>query len=220
MGQSPRLAPVSRHQGRRFQRRSNLHAKELADYQADLDQICADLLVDLEQGRTPIEYQPITKIVRRLMLPEPITRFCGVAGSYLGVASSGDIYPCFRHLGLEHFHFGNVRTGVSDAKRREFLGSQAADVDSRPICEGCWARYLCGGGCYADSTVYGADVLKPQVEHCPFWRAEIETAIRFYEMLRRTDPTWCLLLFGDDPDSILASAAEIKFSFAERRNCQ
>lgn len=196
----------------------NIREIELRDFRTDLELVCDDMVADLEVGRIPIDYQPVTKVVRRLMLPEPITRFCGVAGSYLGVASNGKVYPCFRHLGLKQYDLGNIWHGVDNEKRQHFLGHEAADVDSRPVCEECWARYLCGGGCYADSTVYGSDKLKPQVQHCPFWRTEIEMAIRFYDRLRRTNPIYCLSLFGDDADAILDSMDK-KPSFLQRKNC-
>ena len=196
-----------------------LNDGELSAFRSDLEMICEDVLADLRAGRTPIDYQPITKVVRRLMVPEPITRFCGVAGSYLGVASNGQVYPCFRHLGLEQYRFGDVWTGVDDDKRRSFLGQEAADVDSRPICRDCWARYLCGGGCYADSTVYGPNKKEPQTTHCPFWRTEIEVALRFYDQLRCEEPGYCLALFGDDIDDVLAGADD-NARFLARRNCQ
>lgn len=195
-----------------------LREEALRDFRSDLLGICDDLYADLEGGRVPIDYQPITKIVRRLMIPEPITRFCGVAGSYLGVASNGKVYPCFRHLGLPEYDLGDIRRGVDDAKRRAFLGREAADVDSRPVCKECWARYLCGGGCYADSTVYGPQRLAPQVQHCPFWRTEIDVAIRFYDRLLAADPTYCLRLFGDDPALILNALDEAP-GFLQRKNC-
>jgi uncharacterized protein len=176
------------------------------------------MFTDLQAGRTPIDYQPITKIVRRLMIPQPVTRFSGVAGSYLGVASDGKVYPCFRHLGLKQYELGDTGSGIDDAKRQEFIGTEAADVDSRPICRDCWARYLCGGGCYADSTVYGPNKREPQTQHCPFWGAEIDQAIRFYRRLLAADPTYCLRLFGDDPDEILESMGG-DAGFLKRQNC-
>ena len=195
----------------------NLRRTELEDFRSDLESICNDLFEDLEQGRTPIDYQPITKVVRRLMIPQPITRFCGVAGSYLGVSSKGGVYPCFRHLGIKDYDLGDVTKGVDDEKRRSFLANEAAEVDSRPVCRECWARYLCGGGCYADSTVYGPDKRKPQVQHCPFWRAEIEQAIRFYKRLLNRSPYFCLQLFGDDPDEVMESLQDSRF--LQRVNC-
>jgi|SRR3990172_1325701 len=196
----------------------NLREAELRDFRTDVQAVCDDMFSDLEAKRMPIDYQPITKIVRRLMIPQPVTRFCGVAGSYLGVASNGKVYPCFRHLGLKQYELGDVRHDVDDEKRQHFLGHEAANVDSRPICPECWARYLCGGGCYADSTVYGPDKLKPQIQHCPFWRTEIELAIRFYNRLLRADPMYCFRLFGDEPDAILDSL-DGEPVFLRRKNC-
>jgi uncharacterized protein len=196
----------------------NIRDTELEEFRRDLEHICDDMLRDIECGRRPMDYQPITKVVRRLMIPEPITRFCGVAGSYLGIASNGKVYPCFRHLGVAEYNLGDVWNGVNDRMRQSFLGHEAADVDSRPVCHECWARYLCGGGCYADSTVYGPDRLSPQVHHCPFWRTEIEMAIRFYRRLVDTDPSYCLRLFGDDPAALL-EPGDYDPRFRARQNC-
>jgi uncharacterized protein len=98
------------------------------------------------------------------------------------------------------------------------MREEAADVDNRPVCRDCWARYLCGRGCYADSTVYGPEKLEPQVPHCPFWKIEINTAIRFYRRLVATDPLHCIRLFGDDPDKLFTAMNEMP-SFMKKANC-
>jgi uncharacterized protein len=181
----------------------NLQEKEINEFRNDLRAITDDMFSLLEAGRIPIDYQPITKIIRRLMIPQPVTRFCGVASTYLGVASNGKVYPCFRHLGVEEYDLGDVQGGVNDQKRIQFLRQEAANVDDRPICQDCWARYLCGGGCYADSTIYGPDKLKPQIHHCPFWRAEADASIRLYNRMLKTNPSYCLGLFGASVESVL-----------------
>ena len=183
-----------------------LRKRDLAAFKEDLACVSDEIFEDLMEQRRSIDYQPLTKVVRRLMLPQPITRFCGVAGSYVGVASDGAVYPCFRHLGLKEYRLGDVFNGIDDVKRGRYRHEEAADVDSRPVCRDCWARYICGGGCYADSVVYGSDPRKPQITHCPFWRAEIAEGIRLYHQLRTTDPIACLSLFGDDIDTILLKA--------------
>lgn len=194
------------------ERNINLRRSELNSFRRDLDDIAEAIFRDLEEGRSPMDYQPLTKVIRRLMIPEPITRFCGVASSYLGVAADGMVYPCFRHLGLAEYHVGSVSdSSLRDDRRLAFLKHEAADVDSRPVCKGCWARYLCGGGCYADSVVYGPDRASPQAGHCPFWVLEIETAIRLYERLRSEDPTYCLRLFA-------AEEAD-DYAFINKANC-
>ncbi len=196
----------------------NILEKELSGFKEDLKSVCNEMFADLEAGNIPIDFQPVTKIVRRLMIPQPITRFCGVAGSYLGVASDGKVFPCFRHSGVTQYLLGDVWQKIDDNKRSHYMRHEAADVDNRPICQDCWARYLCGGGCYADSAVYGTNKLKPQLQHCHFWCAEIETGIRFYNKLLRTDPSYCTLLFGDDIETVLGSL-ESSPNFLKSSNC-
>jgi uncharacterized protein len=196
----------------------SLRSTELADFAADLAAICDDMYADLVAGRQPVNYQPITKIVRRLMIPQPVIRFCGAGGSYLGAAANGKLYPCFRHLGISQYELGDIWHGADAGRRREFRNCEAADVDRRPVCQDCWARYLCGGGCYADSSVYGPDKTRPQVQHCPFWRAEVEAAIRFYHRLISADPAYCLRLFGDELDAVLAAMGG-ELQFMQPKNC-
>lgn len=173
-----------------------LTEEELELYTRDLATIAGDLRGSLAGGERSVDYQPLTKVVRRLMLPQPVDRYCGAGGTYIGVASDGSVYPCFRHIGVAPWRLGSVREGIDDALRARFRATNAAEVDRRPDCRECWARYLCGGGCYADSTVYGADPLRPQTAHCPFWKAEIEAGIRLFRKLVDDNPEDVLTLLG------------------------
>lgn len=184
-----------------------LAERDLSDFIGDTRAIADEIFNELSAGCRPIDYHPLAKTVRRMMLPQPITRFCGVAGSYVGVAADGAVYPCFRHLSLEDYRLGHVSTGIDDDRRRSYRSAEAAEVDRRPVCSSCWARYICGGGGYADSVVYGENVLEPATEHCDFWRAEIAEGIRLYDRLRTRDPTLCLAMFGDDVDALLDQAS-------------
>ncbi|QUL38772.1 radical SAM/SPASM domain-containing protein [Erythrobacter sp. JK5] len=184
----------------------HLRSRDLADFIEDSAAIADEIFTTLKNGGRPIDYHPLAKTVRRMMLPQPITRFCGVAGSYVGVRADGAIYPCFRHLGLEEYRLGHVSEGLDDERRQAFRHAEAAEVDNRPHCRDCWARYICGGGCYADSVVYEQDRLAPQTAHCPYWRAEIEEGIRLYHRLRSEDPLLCLAMFEDDVDRVLDEA--------------
>jgi uncharacterized protein len=196
----------------------DLRKEEIDHFRFDLKHVISEIRADLYAGRIPMDYQPITKVVRRLMIPQPITRFCGVGGSYLGVATNGKVYPCFRHIGVKEYELGSVLDDVNDEKRMAFRRKEAADVDSRDICRECWARYLCGGGCYADSVVYGPNKYQPQVQHCPFWLAEITAAIELFSELKSNRPGDCLALFGDNVETLFSSE-EGELRFERRMNC-
>ena len=162
-----------------------------------LDEIARETRDALISGTAILDYEPITKVVRKLSAPAPTERYCGAGGSFVGIRSDGAVYPCLRQLGLDDHFLGDVRTGLNDEGRRSYLATHAARVNDRKFCQDCWARYLCGGGCYADSIVYGKDPKAPLGSHCDFFRLEIEAGIRLFGSLRSESPIAILKLFGD-----------------------
>lgn len=164
----------------------------------DLNRIADEIARAYEAGSEILEYEPLTKVIRKLALPVPAVRYCGAGGSFIGVRSDGEIYPCLRQLGLQDHRIGDVWTGLDDPKRRDYLTVFAAPVDRRSHCSACWARYLCGGGCYADSIVYGDDPTAPLDVHCIFFRLEIETGLRLYDRLRESAPLAIVNLLGKE----------------------
>ena len=168
----------------------------IARRRRDLERVADEIACAVERGISVVAYDALTKVVRKLAVPAPTARFCGAAGSFLGVRSDGQVYPCLRQLGLEEHRLGDVISGLDDRLRRRYLGEYAKPVDRRSGCRSCWARYLCGGGCYADSIVYGDDPAAPLESHCPFFRLEIETAIRLFGRLRSSAPMAVVDLFG------------------------
>lgn len=168
----------------------------LLDFRKDLAWILADLRQRVLHGKPIVHYLPITKVLRRLIGPAPAQRYCGVAATYLGVSSSGELYPCFRYLGLKEYRLGNVVNGADDGKRLDYLSREAQPVDLRSICSLCWVRKLCGGGCYADSVTGGSDAAIPQIQHCAYWLAEIEAGILFYHELIESNPVLLFALIG------------------------
>ncbi|NCB23761.1 MAG: SPASM domain-containing protein, partial [Deltaproteobacteria bacterium] len=71
---------------------------------------------------------------------------CGIGRGMAAVAVSGEIYPCHRFVGLKGTRLGHLH----DYRAGELNNYHRAVVDNLPVCRGCWARYLCGGGCFYD----------------------------------------------------------------------
>lgn len=70
---------------------------------------------------------------------------CGAGAAYLSVNADGELFACHRFVNDTDHHFGNVRSGSDFAARARYLAQ--THVDRQQPCSGCWARYLCGGGC-------------------------------------------------------------------------
>lgn len=92
--------------------------------------------------------------------PGEVVRSCHAGLSNLSISDNGDIYPC--HLmHSEEFHFGNI---FHDALEDIFFGPRihafVGEMDvtrNNPICSTCSVRYLCGGGCKANTLAATGD---------------------------------------------------------------
>src|SRR5260370_6915128 len=71
---------------------------------------------------------------------------CVAGAGYLSVNAKGHLYSCHRLPHDTTWAMGDVFTGADDARRAQHLAR--AHVDRMEPCRSCWARYLCGGGCY------------------------------------------------------------------------
>jgi len=102
---------------------------------------------------------------------------CGAAREFIAVATDGTIYPCQRLAGMPEFAMGDVFDGMDDTWRRRITGRP---VESREPCSRCWARYLCGGGCYYRSYQATGDVFRPDRSWCDLTRHVLRLAMGCY----------------------------------------
>lgn len=108
----------------------------------------------------------ILKILRQ----QRVVYGCGAGVSEVTVAPDGNIYECQRI-------YRDPYSSIAEDKGPTELDSRFLTmVDDRPVCQDCWARYLCGGGCMHQSqTGHGSDDPLPQ--YCRMKHALVEAAI-------------------------------------------
>jgi uncharacterized protein len=106
---------------------------------------------------------------------------CGAGAGYLSANAEGDLYACHRLVDDPAYAMGDVTTGPDDAARARHLA--ASHVDSMQPCRSCWARYLCGGGCYHEVSRRGRVA-------CDFIRGWLDFCLRAYVDLLDTRPGW------------------------------
>jgi len=131
--------------------------------------------------RPNLSFFHITGLAKDLAQCRQRNRPCGAANGYMAVAPDGDIYPCHRIV-HPHYRLGNVneearRRSLNAPLQREF---HSATVANRPACRACWARYLCGGTCYARNIDGGDDILATHGTDCALFRTRAELAIELY----------------------------------------
>jgi radical SAM protein with 4Fe4S-binding SPASM domain len=81
-------------------------------------------------------------------------RGCHAGAGSLSIAENGDVYPCHLFHSSE-FHFGNI---FHDPFEEIFFGekvkafARSMDVEqNNPVCRDCELRFLCAGGCHANT---------------------------------------------------------------------
>lgn len=158
-----------------------LSGSQVHEYRNDLLAVSQEMSADLEARRTPTGYLPLTRIVRRLMNSEPLTRFREAASGWgLGVGVSR-----LESLALDPW------TSTEDDD--EAPGEAAAGAAP---CLGCWARQICNHSSLL-ATAVEEDPRAPSRESCAVWLAEVEVALRFYHRLAQCEPIEVLRFLGE-----------------------
>ncbi|MGE5579788.1 MAG: thioether cross-link-forming SCIFF peptide maturase [Bacillota bacterium] len=100
---------------------------------------------------------------------------CGAGYEYVAVTPTGEAYPCHQLVGKHEFLLGDVKNGMTRFDMMEAF--HAARIPSKPACQACWARYLCGGGCHARAIAAGNPLTQPDPLSCHIMRTRLEFAL-------------------------------------------
>lgn len=101
---------------------------------------------------------------------------CGAGLEEFTVSPNGNMFLCERLS-------GDLKVNITEDKPpREIWFKYLNDV-TNSVCNLCWAKYLCGGGCAHTSFVHNGS-RKPYKWHCEIKKTEIENAVIFlYEKI-------------------------------------
>lgn len=113
---------------------------------------------------------------------------CGAGRSFVAAGPDGDLYPCFRFLGLTRYRIGRLPAGVDVDVADAFQRTAGRPWNQRVPCSQCWAAPLCGGPCFACCEVFGPGDGQPIPLHCAYMRADARAAIRLVERLSEEAP--------------------------------
>jgi uncharacterized protein len=92
---------------------------------------------------------------------------CGAGAGYFGVSAEGNLAACHRFVGDDEGAMGSVNGGVSIGRQTAWLTER--HVHRQEPCNGCWARYLCGGGCHHEVIARGrpaCDYIRGWLHYC------------------------------------------------------
>jgi uncharacterized protein len=120
---------------------------------------------------------------------------CGAGAAYLSANAEGDLFACHRLVDDQKYAMGNIWNGPDLKKRSAHLAGN--HVDLMEPCNSCWARYLCGGGCYHE-------VYKRGRIGCDYIRGWLEFCLKAYVVLSSLRPGYFSQLNTDFTNSVSA----------------
>ena len=100
---------------------------------------------------------------------------CGSGTEYLAVTPWGDLYPCHQFVGNPDFLMGNVKDGI---KRQDLVDEfKGCNVYAKEKCRSCFAKFMCSGGCAANSYHFHGNINDAYDLGCELQRKRVECAI-------------------------------------------
>lgn len=146
----------------------------------------AVLLVNMVKKNRYFNYTNLVKFIRHTrVIRDRLAHYCGAGRSYFALSQDGAFYPCHRFVGMEAYRMGDLENGMDTALQKKIL---SLTVDNRPVCRDCWARYLCGGGCWKHAVDMNGCLDVPDNDlSCEIIRHEIECAMAINSELKVGD---------------------------------
>jgi uncharacterized protein len=106
---------------------------------------------------------------------------CGAGAGYLGVSADNELAACHRFVGEPDGSMGDLREGIDREQQNRWLAER--HVHRQQPCAGCWARYLCSGGCHHEVLARGRNA-------CDYIRGWLHYCLQAYARLSRVRPNW------------------------------
>jgi uncharacterized protein len=106
---------------------------------------------------------------------------CGAGVGYFGVSAEGDLGACHRFVNDDGGEMGSLASGIDEERQSQWLASR--HVHRQEPCRGCWARYLCSGGCHHEVIHRGRGA-------CDYIRGWLHYALQAYVRLLTARPDY------------------------------
>lgn len=139
------------------------------------------------------------RFVQRVLKGSWYAYRCRAGAEQISIDLDGKIYPCASFNGMTDWSIGTIEDGMDERKVLAFYSD--AHVDNRESCRSCWARYLCGGGCYYQAVLVNGSMFSPDQTKCKLVKHLIELAVVFSDHLRSKGSTMLSVLGYQSPST-------------------
>ena len=151
-----------------------LREERLPEIFAAYDRLC-EALADREKQGEGLTFFHFMVDFERGPCAAKRSKGCGAGYEYAAITPRGDIYPCHQFVGMDGFRLGSIFDDSFDkALSERFAG---LNIFTRKACQGCWAKFYCGGGCSASNFVMNGEIAEPYALGCEMEKYRLERAI-------------------------------------------
>ncbi len=150
---------------------------ELRDLESDIQHIADDICASLQAQSAPIDFQPLTRLVGRLLQREPMFDFEREPSRR--PQWIGDVDWSFGLRDMEPPAVAKLWASVDE------FGELGGEPSAAIPCEGCWARYLCPESRLLPTFAAASEPKEPR---CNLLRAQFEAGVRLHHRLAQMDP--------------------------------
>jgi uncharacterized protein len=173
------------------------------------NEVLALYLVKSVRNNRYFNYTNLVKFIRHTrVIRERLAYYCGAGRTYFSLSQDGAFYPCHRFVGMEQYKMGDLENGPDFTLQKKIL---SLTVDNRPLCAGCWSRYLCGGGCWKHAVDLKGCLEVPDNElSCEVIRHEIECSMAINSELDVTDQEILSELYEETAEPYLKTDGFVK----------
>jgi len=113
---------------------------------------------------------------------------CGAGLGLFCVDAEGRLYICQWFVGDPDSHMGDIYKGI-DIKKAAVLRKEV-EKNRRKLCQKCWARNLCAGGCYHEALVREGKLSLPNRHYCRWIKDWMEVGLNVYGRLAIDRPEY------------------------------
>lgn len=98
---------------------------------------------------------------------------CAAGGTYFTISGDKSVVPCHRLCGKKEF----ILNRNSASFNADIINKWVEKVDTHLLCQECWARYICGGGCKQEHLSANGDIRNINLESCKYHKFVLENLI-------------------------------------------
>ena len=149
--------------------------------------------VNLIKSGKRFHYETFGGVFSSLLHGEHKDYYCGAGRKYIAVTPKGELYPCHRFQTDKELQLGDIYKGINYSQQSMFMNNV---VERAPKCKTCWARYLCGGGCYQENYIYNKKLNRPYSHHCYLRKLQLKTGMEAFAELQGQDGGMIERMYG------------------------